>query len=102
MWYLDLLSKVLPAFVVLAKDYRDSLGDDAEIGLRRDAENCYGDLVLIAQIVSHSWGKWSHGLGEEENGIMGLLGALETRFPKSFGWSRFNPLSGQLQVSRAA
>ena len=102
MWHLNLLSQVLPAFVVLAKDYCDRLGDDAKNELRRDAENCYGDLVLIAHVVSHPWGKWSYGLGEEEKKIIKLLHALESRFPKSLGRNVINALSGRLQVSRAA
>jgi len=78
MWQLDVLSRVVPAFGALAKDFNERESQDSDIRLR-DAQECYGDLLLIGQAIYTSRGEWAAGL--EDIDITKLLAALETRFP---------------------
>lgn len=77
MWQLELLSRVVPAFGALVNDYSESEHHD---GRRRDAEDCYADIVNIGQALYSSGGEWVLGLDDID--VTKLLTALETRFPK--------------------
>lgn len=77
MWQLELLSRVIPAFGALAKEFTDC--DDHDARLRQDAQECYSDIVIIGWAVSVSRGEWASGMDDKD--ITELLTALESRFP---------------------
>lgn len=77
MWQLDLLSRVVPAFGALAKEFTESEQYDAR--LRRDAQDCYADLVMIGLAVHKSYGEWAPGYDDHD--CARLLAALDSRFP---------------------
>ncbi|KAJ6031363.1 hypothetical protein N7540_002095 [Penicillium herquei] len=80
MWQLKLLSRVIPAFGALAKDFVErNVGDDS---LLKDAIDCYSDIVILGCAVSFSRGEWTLGLTDED--LKPLLKALESRFSR--GW----------------
>lgn len=90
MAHLELISNVIPAFVALARDYCNLLeSEEHDQGLEHrehegdlawDANNCYQDLVLIAQTVAFSLGEWRQG--SDDRTIVDLMKALESRLPK--------------------
>ncbi|KAK2590357.1 hypothetical protein QQS21_011967 [Conoideocrella luteorostrata] len=84
MWDLVLLGQVIPAFGALARAAIEceTLGDD----LRKDAEDCYSDIVNIGQAIYMSRGEWAFSLRDEV--VARLLDALDTRLP-----SRWNPFT---------
>ncbi|KAF8867425.1 hypothetical protein BDZ45DRAFT_795139 [Acephala macrosclerotiorum] len=77
MWQLELLSRVIPAFGALAKEFTECYDNDAR--LQQHAQDCYSDIVAIGWAVSVSCGEWASGMNDED--ITGLLTALESRFP---------------------
>ncbi|KAL8364577.1 hypothetical protein RB595_003728 [Gaeumannomyces hyphopodioides] len=89
MSHLELISNVIPTFVALAWDYCNLLESEEhdqgperrehEGDLALDANNCYQDLVLIAQTVAFSLGEWRQGLDGRK--IIDLMKALESRLP---------------------
>jgi len=76
MWHLELLSQVIPAFGALAMEY---IEHEQDARLRRDAQDCYADLVTVGLAVALSYGEWTSGLDDRD--IIKLLAALETRLP---------------------
>ncbi|KAF2689750.1 hypothetical protein K458DRAFT_413999 [Lentithecium fluviatile CBS 122367] len=77
MWQLELLSRVIPAFGALAKEFTESEHED--VRLRRDAHECYADIVTIGLALRMSCGEWASGFSDED--VNKLLAALETRIP---------------------
>jgi hypothetical protein len=77
MWQLELLSRIIPAFGALAKEFIAC--DHHDAWLRQDAQDCYSDIVLIGCAVSVSRGEWASGMNNKD--ITELLTALESRFP---------------------
>lgn len=77
MWELELLSYIIPAFGVLAREFMEAEHHDTR--LQRDAQECYADLVTIGLAVYMSGGEWASGLDDID--VTKLLTALETRFP---------------------
>jgi hypothetical protein len=77
MWQLELLSRVVPAFGALAKEYAEREHQDAR--LRRDAHDCYSDLASIGLGVFMSSGEWATGFIDQD--VTKLLTALESRLP---------------------
>ncbi|KAJ3549806.1 hypothetical protein NM208_g304 [Fusarium decemcellulare] len=94
MWQLVLLSQVVPAFGALAKN---SLEPTISSRISRDAQDCYSDIVNIAQTLSISRGEWAPGLKEEV--LMSLLRGLEARFPKKRKW--FNEILENMSLQGA-
>ncbi|KAJ5613658.1 hypothetical protein N7528_007312 [Penicillium herquei] len=80
MWQLILLSRVIPAFGALAKEFME--GRVNEDALLNDAFEFYSDIVTLGCAVSISRGEWTSGLSDED--LHPLLKALESRFSK--GW----------------
>jgi len=81
MWQLELLSRVIPAFGALAKEFTEREHHDAR--LRRDAQECYADLVTIGLALHMSYGEWACGFNDQD--VSKLLAALDSRFPPK--WS---------------
>jgi hypothetical protein len=77
MWQLELLSRVVPAFGALAKEYAER--DHRDARLHRDAHDCYGDLASIGLGIFMSSGEWATGFNDQV--VTKLLAALESRFP---------------------
>jgi hypothetical protein len=77
MWQLELLSRVVPAFGALAKEFTEN--EQCDPRLRRDAQECYADLVTIGLALHMSCGEWASGFNDED--VSKLLAALDTRFP---------------------
>ncbi|KLU87728.1 hypothetical protein MAPG_06721 [Magnaporthiopsis poae ATCC 64411] len=101
MWYLVYLSLTAPAFAALAKESRDGIRDGKCETLRRDAEDCYSDIVNIGLAISRSKGEWSPGLRDDV--LVRFLEALETRFPKSPApWRQRSTRSDQDAVAFAS
>ena len=95
MWQLELLSRVVPAFGALAKkEFVDSEHRDAR--LRRDAQECYADLVTIGLGLHISGGEWASGYIDED--VNRLLAALDTRIPPKWSFPINLPIVGQQKV----
>lgn len=89
MWQLELLSRVVPAFGALANTYSENEDHDER---RRNAEDCYADIVNIGQALYSSGGQWALGLDDVD--VTKLLTAFETRFPKkpfTLGFATWKP-----------
>jgi hypothetical protein len=80
MWELELLSRALPAFGALAREYMRRMEDEHHDARLRNAQDCYQDIVLIGHAVHMSGGEWTSGLDDID--VAKLLAAFETRFPK--------------------
>src|SRR5512140_3686050 len=77
---LVLLSQVIPAFAVLAREFMDAeTGDQI---LAQDALDCYSDIINICHALSEFRAEWAPGLDEEK--VTDVLRVLETRLPKSW------------------
>ncbi|KAJ5710928.1 hypothetical protein N7488_005084 [Penicillium malachiteum] len=91
MWQLILLSRVIPAFGALAKDFMERRVD--EDALLSDAFEFYSDIVALRCAVSFSRGEWTSGLSDED--LDPLPKALESRFSKGW-WS--NVISNKITI----
>lgn len=84
MWQLKLLSRVIPVFGALAKEFIED--DNPDTNLSADAHDCYSDIVNIGQALSMSRGEWASGVRDEV--VTRLLAALNTRLPSQ--WTFFS------------
>lgn len=79
MWQLELLSRIVPAFGALA---RESMDLEQQEDTRRDAQDCYSDLVTVGHALCVSDGERVFSLDDAV--VTNLLKALESRLPKAW------------------
>ncbi|KAI9147009.1 Major intracellular serine protease [Paramyrothecium foliicola] len=86
MWQLGLLSRIIPAYGALSKEFAEN--GNLHEAIADDANDCHNDMLSIGFALGKSRGEWAFGLNDEV--VMRLLDALEGRLPKRWITLQFN------------